>query len=303
MKSLNVFLLWAVFGIMHLFPSSAQAQATLYVVQHAGADGLSTLYTANPTSGATTMVGAIGFERCGAMDSDATGTLYAACERADGSNTPVLITIDPNTGAGTEIGPTGINGAIGDISFRGADGTLFAFDAFNDPQHTLFTLDTGTGAATLVGDTGLSADGGNGMTFDGADTLWHSARNGPDLNTLDQTSGVASFVTTLTMPAGLPPAARISAKDYNPVDGEIWGVLKEGQGADSPSDLVTVDTATGVVTLVAPTIQSLDALAWVVSQGTPRIVPALSPGGLVLLVGLFLLAALITQRRRLIRLR
>lgn len=60
------------------------------------------------------------------MDFDASGTLYAMCERSDGSNTIVLITIDPSTGAGTEVGPTGLENlgdfsGTHDISFRPSD--------------------------------------------------------------------------------------------------------------------------------------------------------------------------------------
>lgn len=48
-----------------------------------------------PDDGAATTIGPIGFERVGGMDfHPVTGVLYAAGERADGSNTPVLITID-----------------------------------------------------------------------------------------------------------------------------------------------------------------------------------------------------------------
>ncbi len=274
-----------------MFTSSAQAQMViLYGIQHAGSNGLSTLYIINSTTGTGTPVGAVGFERCGAMDFDVAGTLFAACERADGSNTPVLITVNLTTGAGTEIGPTGITGVISDLSFRNADGILFAFDATNDPQHTLFTLNTLTGTATLVGDTGLSFDGGNGIAFDPGDTLWHSARNGPDLNTLNQSTGMATFATILTMPLGLPNASRLAAKDSHPVTGVMWAALKEQSGISSPSDLVTVDTNTGIVTLVAPTIEDLDAIAWLLvpppPADSPRAIPTLTPVGLIILIGL-----------------
>jgi len=195
----------AALAAIAVFGQPAQAQ-DVYAIQFAGSNGMSTLYTIDTMSGTATMVGAIGFERCGAMDVSADGTIYAACERADGSDTPVLITIDPVAGVGTEVGPTGTSGNSADLSFRNSDDVLFLFDSANDPEHSLFTVDTGTGAATLVGDTGLSADGGNGMAFSPGDTLYHSATSG-SLNTLDQSAGTATFAVTLTMPGNARPSA------------------------------------------------------------------------------------------------
>jgi len=77
----------------------------------------------------------------------------------------------------------------------------------------------------------------------------------------------------------------------------MWAVLKREFGAGSPSDLVTVDTTTGVVTLVAPTIIDLDAVAW---PSVPSVleVPTVSPVGLVALALILGIAASLFFRRR-----
>ncbi len=69
---------------------AAQAQ-TLFGLAHSGPDGLSTLYRINPSTGGFDPVGSdTDFQRCSGMDFDASGTLFATCERGD--DTHVLIT-------------------------------------------------------------------------------------------------------------------------------------------------------------------------------------------------------------------
>ena len=88
--------------------SSSLVAVVLYGASYAGPDGLATLHVIDAGTGAATAIGLIGFERVSGMDFGPDGVLYATAERADGSDTPVLITIDPVTGAGTEVGPIGI---------------------------------------------------------------------------------------------------------------------------------------------------------------------------------------------------
>ena len=235
-----------------------------------GPSGPATLYAIDLATGDADPIGPIGFQRCGAIDFDALGVLFGMCERADGSDTPVLITINPDTGAGTEVGPTGISGAISDISFRNSDGVLYAFDAINNPQHTIYQIDTTTGVATFVGDTGLSQAGGNGMAFSLDDILYHSSSNAV-LNIIDQLTGVAMPVRPLIFPFGLS-SPRLAAKEFRPSDGTLFAVLKEGGGPGNER-LVTVDVSSGVVAIVGPTAAGMDglALAQNVHAGTIRL--------------------------------
>lgn len=232
----------------------------LFGAAFSGSNGLANLFAIDPITGAATLIGPIGFERVSAMDFGPDGRLYATAERADGSNTPVLIIIDTVSGAGTEVGPLGggATGAISDISFRNADGVLFAYDA-NAPQHTIFTIDIQTGAATLLGDTGLSNASGNAMSFDLNDTLFHSQLDSdptPELNTIDQNTGAATFVRELGTP---PPVnfSRFAAMDAQPAAGILYAIYK-----DNTDVLAIIDPATGNVTLVGQTAAGMDALAW-----------------------------------------
>lgn len=227
-----------------------------------GSNGLSTLYHIDSGTGAATAIGSIGFERVGAMDfHPSTGVLYATAERADGSDTPVLITIDISSGAGTEVGPTGINGTVGDVSFR-RDGMLFVYDA-NASDHTLYTVDLSTGAASLVGSTGLSFNSGNGITFvprAGRDAgLFHSNRDFS--HELSQSTGSATQVANMTFPANCAGTgfARIAAADFSGSSHTVFGVMKcGGPGNES---LGTVDYTTGIVTEIGSTAGGMDAIA------------------------------------------
>jgi hypothetical protein len=270
---------------------------TMYGISFVGPDGASTLNTIDPATGIATPVGPLGFERCGAMEADAAGTLYAACERSDGSDIPVLVTVDSASGAATEVGPTGMSGTVGDLSFR-SDGVLFAFDASNDPDHSLFTVDTATGVATLVGNTGLAFAGGNGMTFDGADTLFHSqitGGTGPDLNTLDPSDGSPTFLGEITTTTG-----RFSAMEFDPSSGLVYGVINEGTGGAGPNSLATLDTAALTSTVIGTSVNGLDAIAVVSSGGGTGLqdIPTLDTTGLIGLILLLAAAGAIWIGRR-----
>lgn len=267
-----------------LFSGFASAQV-LYGINYAGNDGLSTFNTISTATGAATPVGAIGFERCGGMDVSPAGVIYATCERSDGSNTPVLITINASTGAGTEVGPTGITGAVGDISFRPSDGVLFAYDATNDPDHSLYTLNTSTGAATLVGDTGLSLAGGNAMSFDLGGVLYHSQFTGgpsPDLNTLNTSTGAPTLLGQVT-----PTTGRYNGMDVNPSSGVLFATENNGSGGSGPTNLVTINPATLTATTIGATLGDLDALAFAGGGAAPAPtvdLPVMGRTGLLILV-------------------
>lgn len=263
-------------AVVLLLPAGVEAQ-TLFGISYSGSDGLSTLHTINPATGAATAVGPIGFQRCGGMDFDGVA-MFATCERNDGSDTPVLVRIDLTTGVGTEVGPTGFTGAIGDISFR-SDGVLFAYDAANDPDHSLITISRTTGAGTLVGDTGLQFAGGNGMTFNAAGTLFHSQfANGPNsnLNTLNTATGAPTLVGQIASLTG-----RLTAMDVDPLTGTIYGIHNEGSGGVGPNSLVTIDPAGPTATTIGATANGMDALAF---GSVPPPIPALGLSGLLALM-------------------
>ena len=252
-------------------PSAAAQGTALYGVAYAGQDGAATLFTIDTATGTATEVGPIGFERVSAMDFGPDGILYATGERTDGSDTNVLLTIDPVTGAGAEIGPTGVadlgfGDVVSDISFRNSDGALYAYLESSDG---VGTIDPSTGVASALGPSNTESCCGNGIAFSSDDTLYH-ATNDP-LNTLDQTTGQATLVAPLAFPdlGVTPDDPRINALDFQPSTGTLFAALNAGFGPSDPDPaepanyLATVDTTTGAVTLVGPSVDGLDALAFV----------------------------------------
>jgi len=232
----------------------------LFGVSFNGPSGPSTLYSIDHNTGAATAVGPVGFNAVSAMDFDSTGTLYAVGRRPS-STVSVLITINTVTGAGTEVGPTGVENlgfgdSISDISFRNSDGALYAYLEAGDGLGTINKL---TGATTALGRTNTSCCG-NGIAFSPADVLYHS--NDHSLHTLNQVTGVVTFVASMGFPAPTNDFWRINAMDYQPGTGVLYGSLLRGSGSSRVSYLVTVNTSTGVVTVVGQTVTLLDAIAF-----------------------------------------
>jgi len=259
---------------------SASAVPVLYGTAYNGPDGLSTFYSVDATTGAATAIGAIGFERVGAMDfHPGTGVLYAVGERNDGFDTPVLITINLTTGSGTEVAT--LNGgaahsfgdAYTDISFR-SDGTLYAY---LDAGDGLGTIDVVTGALNELGFTGVSG-AGNGIAYSSGNVLHHA--NEVALHSLDQFTGAASQIAALTYPP-LQTFPRVNAMDFDPATGTLYAAVRR----DFANYLATIDPGTGAVTSIGASQSGLDALA---------VFTVPEPGALALLAA----AALGLARRR-----
>jgi hypothetical protein len=232
----------------------------LFGVAFIGPTGPSTFYSIDHTTGAATAIGPIGFNAVSAMAFDASGTLYAVGRRPSDS-VSVLLTINPTTGAGTEIGPTrvetlGFGDSIADISFRGSDGSLYAYLEAGDG---LGRIDKSTGVATALGSTFISCCG-NGMAFSPNDVLFHS--NEDALHTLNQVTGQATVVAPMSFPVPVNDFPRINAMDFQPGTGVLFGSLNTNTSAGRVNYLVTVNTNTGVVTIIGRTVTGLDALAF-----------------------------------------
>jgi DNA-binding beta-propeller fold protein YncE len=238
------------------FSAGADAVPVLYGAAYNGPDGLSTFYSLDAATGAATAIGAIGFERVSGMDFDPmTGVLYATAERSDGSDVPVLITIDLATGAGAEVAtlnggaPHSFGDTYTDISFR-SDGTLYAY---LEPGDGLGTLDVGTGALIELGFTGVGCCG-NGIAFSGSDVLLHA--NDVELSELDQNTAAASYLATLGFPAG-QVFPRVNALDFDPATGTLYAAVRR----DFANYLATIDPLTGAVTSIGGSVNGLDAIA------------------------------------------
>ena len=294
MGNLNIVKLAGITLIMALALSlgvgtkAAEAQ-TLFGLAHSGSDGWSRLHRINPATGRSDPIGrGTGFQRCSGMDFDASGTLFATCERAS-DNTHVLITIDPSTGEGKgeEVGPTGVGTGpwaifktMSDISFRNLDGAMFAYlktvdDSLYFPY--LATIDIGSAAVTLQRPT-VTFGNGNGIAFSPEDELFHADEESLNtLNTLDLAIGVATPVINLVFPGPPDPPGqgccnnipRVNSMDFQPGTGILFASVNDkllqssGDGKLPRTNfLATIDTTTGNVTIIGKTVKGLDAIAF-----------------------------------------
>ena len=245
--------------------------ATLYGLAHQGANGPSLLYQIDPATGSQTLVGPTGFERVVAMDflgnptnADLAETLFAVGERMDAPDTTVLLNLDPCTGLGTEIGATGgANFVAQDISSQASDGTLFGAS-----MDDLVTFDTTTGAETFIGTITGARQSGYGLASDLADDTLYLAVTDFDtcltrnLYTLDTATGAGMIATALTFPAVAQNCPRINGMDFHPDSGALFAAVNDGEAGIPENHLGTVNTATGVVTVLGQTQGGLDAIAF-----------------------------------------
>ncbi len=228
--------------------------------------GPSYFYSIDPTTGAGTLIGAIGFDDVGAMAfHPVTRTIYAAGKRHI-DRTPVLITIDPVTGAGTEIGPIGPGRGVSDMAFRPSDNTLFAH-RINCPN-LIYTIDVQTGAGTIVGDVLTTyCEGGDGLAFSSTNTLYlagtYNGGSGPyTLYAVNQSNGATTRWVSLTYPASFGAFARANAMKFDPTTGVLVASVTTSFGGGGPNYLATIDVATGTVTEIGPTVTDLDGLVF-----------------------------------------
>ncbi len=244
----------------------AAAQPTLFGIAKTGGGpgqggGNAEFWMIDSTTGAGIDIGPVGFDGCSGMDQHPqTLTVFATCQRTS-DGVQVLITINPASGAGTEVGPTGSTDKNPDLSFRNSDNTLYAFvfDFFGGTPHSLGTIDINSGLQTTLGVTG-DIGGGNSIAFSPGDTLFHSRtfNSIATLNTLDQNNGAFTFVTNLT--PGPSGRTVIGAMDFQPGTGILFGA---SGGSNTLDILLTIDTSTGIITEIGPTVSGLDAIAFI----------------------------------------
>jgi hypothetical protein len=257
----------------------------------------SSLYILNPATGAVvSVVGPIGFAVTGLAVHPATGVLYGSTSRASLNSPGSLIRIDKTTGAGTVIGGFGIGTqSMADLTFT-SDGTLYGW--LEPSADDLHTINLTTGAATSVGNSGLSTSG-SGLAAGPGDVLYFTG-DGSDgtLRTVNRTTGITTVVANLT--GSPPPDDSIGALAFSP-GGALYGVHIDTD--ENTSRLITINPATGAITLVGATVNDLDAIVFDGSLAPPPPpstlpVPALSPAVLVLLGLLVAGAAGFGLRRR-----
>ncbi len=164
------------------------------------------------------------------------GIRYGSTGNAEPNNPGALISIDPLTGVGTLIGPTGINGdngpSVHSLAIK-STGEMYAMS--HTTSSDIYSVDASTGTGTFVANTGLRSPGD--ICFDAEDLLY-AVDDTNILYTIDETTGVKTV-------AGATGVALVGLA-YDPSDGTMYG-------SGSVDDIYTIDLETGAATLVGPT--------------------------------------------------
>ncbi|MCY2986718.1 MAG: pre-peptidase C-terminal domain-containing protein, partial [Planctomycetota bacterium] len=208
------------------------------------------LYDINQATGAVSNPRPTGFFTSSGLASDrATGDLYTVFQNS------TLYKLDRATGASTRIGNLGLAlGMIeGDLNFQPGTDVLYGLSGNNQ----LFTVNTTTGAATVLGNVGPgSSPDPSGLAFDNNGTLYALVGSPTvppmELLTLNPATGaVLSRVTT-----NIPVTVEwVTGMDVDPDTGTMY--VSRGP------NLYTLNTATGISTVVGPSLTPTTGLTFV----------------------------------------
>lgn len=262
-------------GTLGLAP---QANAgTLYASTSAGGPG--ELYILDPATGAMVQdVGplndslAVNYPITGLAFHPVSGVLYGSTGNAITNTAAKLVTINPNTGLVTVIGPfnagnVGNPSTMADLAFDPATGILYGVGSVGGPQ--LYSINIATGQATVIGGSGLTSTSGGGLAVSSGG-VFYGTPTGTNFGTYNSVAGTFTFIATPTRPLGGAYAAL--AFDEN---GVLYG-LNSGVGSPPPTSLVTINPTTGAVTNLGLSVTSLDAIAF---QPVPKPALAIATAG------------------------
>ena len=161
---------------------------------------------------------------------------YGSTGSAEPTNPGALITIDPLTGAGTLVGPTGIIGedgpAVRALAIK-STGEMYAMS--NTASSDLYSVNASNGAGTFVANTGLLRPGD--IVFDANDVLY-AVDETNILYTVDEVTGTRTVVGATGVTLG--------GLAYDPTDGTMYG-------SGTNDDIYTIDVETGAATLLGTT--------------------------------------------------
>lgn len=273
-----------------LIAAASHAQAgTLYASTAAGAPGA--LYIIDQATGAVVQnIGplndaqSVNYPITGLAFSPATGVLFGSTGNS-GSVDGMLVRINPATAAVTPIGPfnagptndAGDPATMTDLAFDAA-GNLYGVASIGGPN--LYSINPATGQATLVGPNGVSTStSGGGLAIGGG--AFYGTPTSSRYGTYNSVTGGYTNIANPTKPAG---TGAYTALDF---DGGVLYGLNTGPNSPPPTHLVTINPATGVVTDIGASLDSLDAIAFQVPE----------PGAFIMIL-VCLVAGLIGCRRR-----
>ncbi|MGB3903487.1 MAG: hypothetical protein WBB22_01050 [Anaerolineae bacterium] len=269
--------------------SIGQVDGATFIAYSVDSDDTDRLWEIELSTGVATPIGPTGFNDIDALSFSATGVLYGVDDENNG-----LVTCDPNTGACSSVGPLGV--AVRDMGLA-FDGAARLWMATEEPlPSTFYSLSPLTGAAAVIGVQGQRV---TGLAFRNGVLYGLGGDYTNNLVTIDRASGTATVVGSL-----LAVSLADGGIDFDG-NGSLWGIGDPSAAACFPSQIFTINRATGVATLVATVVDGsgtarcgFDSLAiWPLEGGEEPFVPE---AGTILLLGsgLMGLAGYATLRRR-----
>lgn len=264
-------------------PVSVLAEPVGYAVGSGGSGfgGSSTLWRIDLGTGAATLVGPIGYVDVEGLAFSPDGVLYAvadagqACAGVCPGGTDLLLQLDPQTGAGSLVGPLGLSD-LGDLDYGLAatcDGRLWAS---SDTTGTLWEVNRFGGGSRVAGALGAPVSGLAGW----GDALYGiSVANDMALYRIDPDTGAA----TRLGPLGLPSAFHDAGLDFD-ADGRLWATIDYFSPpppndllpeALRRNDLALIDPDTGAASLAGTITGAGSGLSTVQMEG----LAIASPGG------------------------
>ena len=284
--------------------ASAQGVHTLYAASarvHAGAEPsgiVGNLYTINLGSGTATLVGATRLPDgkpiavTGLSVDPLSGVFYGITSPLSPNNPRTLVAVDPATATATLVGDLGVG--ISDITFDPA-GSLYAWVPATSQ---LGVINVASARVSMLGVAGpASSPAGIAIDSHGVAYLTRSGATGT-LDTVNLQTGEVKTGPTLT---GAPFPSVINSMSFSP-SGLLLAV-NSNAGAPASTHLVTINTATGVVSPIGPLPDDTDALTF--NRAGRNIAPTLStmsPGARVVIAVvstvLLVLAGMLLFRHR-----
>ena len=233
------------------------------------------LYQIDPNTGVGTLIGPLidnGFNPyavTGLAFDSVNGVLYGSTSNnsgAGGSSSKELVAINPTTGTVTVVGSFTTTGTMADLTFDTTTATLYGTGSLDG---NLYVINTTTGAAMAVGSAALgNSTAGNGVAANSAGQIFGSPLGASgSLVQFNKSNGSAATVATLS---GAPVSTgAINAMAFNS-GGTLYGVNVDNNVGARPTDLVTINTGTGVVTNIGASVAGLDAIVFFNPTAVPE---------------------------------
>jgi len=270
----------AILGLLLISPRLALAN--LYASTSAGGPG--ELYIISTANGSQVQdIGPLNdglgtnYPITGLAFNPSSGVLYGSTGNA-GTVDGMLVTINPATAAVTVVGlfnagpvnSSGVPATMADLAFD-SGGNLYGVTSIGGPN--LYSINQLTGQATLVGPNGVSTSTTGGGLAISSGGVFYGTPTASRFGTYNSGSGAYTNIANPAKPAG----GAYGALEF---DGSTLYGLNVGSGSPPPTALVTIDPATGVVTNVGLSINSLDAIAAAIPEPATT---ALLGGAIVML--------------------